>query len=227
MEKKYNEALQEEMATVPMEVVCEEFARRVREEGLGGSELQEVVDDRWAELTGCVQRAADKTVGRLKFQSRLPQDFFTAELEGQRDQLLAAQVAAQEAQLEGAESQLQIRLRYRALTNAAKQYRVRLRHRRTQLFTSAVDKLSHPSTMGAFMRMVKGARKRKTGGSCKLDPGMINRHIEHFRSIFRGNPTGTILDEANWAAALPPACELNLGLVVNIGTVTEKIKALP
>jgi hypothetical protein len=227
VEKKYNEALQEEMATVPMVVVCEEFARRVREEGLAGAELQEVVDDRWAELTECVQRAADRTVGRLKFQSRLPQDFFTAELEGQRDQLLSAQVAAQEAQLEGTESQLQIWLRYRALTNAAKQYRVSLRHRRTQLFTSAVDKLSHPSNMGAFMRMVKGARKRKTGRGCKLDPEKIDSHIEHFRSTFGGDPTGTLLTEANLAAAPPPACELNLGLVVNIGTVTEKVKALP
>ena len=47
------------------------------------------------------------------------------------------------------------------------------------------------------MRMVKGARKRKTGRGCKLDPGMINSHIEHFRSTFGGDPTGTLLGEAN------------------------------
>ena len=116
-EAKYQKALEEELAGVPLEAKCRELAQKVQEDGLGGDELQAKVDDMWAALIGCIQRAADQSVGHLKYQSRTPRDFWTQGLEEERDQVVAMQMAAQEAQLEGTESQMQIWLRYRKATN--------------------------------------------------------------------------------------------------------------
>ena len=212
---------------MPLVEECRELVRQAQEDGLRGDELQAQVDDMWAELSGCIQRAADQSVGRLKYQSRTPQDFWTQDLEQERDRVVATQMAAQEAQLEGAESRTQIRLRYRNATKQVNQYRVSLRCRRTELFHSAVDKLGHPSNAGAFMRMVKGARKRQTGGGCALDPDKVDTYVDHFKTTFGGDPTGTPLSPAEQAAGQPSAPELTLNQVITEAQVCKKVKALP
>ncbi len=95
------------------------------------------------------------------------------------------------------------------------------------MFRDAVDKLGHPSNSAAFMRMVKGARKRQTGGGCALDPSKVDTYVEHFKSTFGGAPTGAPLTPEQMPEAVPAAPELLWEHVVNAGSVEAKIKALP
>lgn len=227
VEAQYAEALAEEMVGRNMEGECQELSRRVMAEGLSGEELQGSVDTQWASITAAIQRAADRTVGRLKFQSRTPRDFWTQDLEQERDHVVTAQIEAQDAQLGGLESLHQVRQRFASATSKVNRYRVSIRRRRTEMFRLAVDKLGNPTNAGAFMRMVKGARKRKTGGGCALDPDQVDTYVEHFKTTFGGVPTGTPLPPAEMANAEAAAPELALGLVINMGAVTEKVKALP
>ena len=77
------------------------------------------------------------------------------------------------------------------------------------------------------MRMVKGARKRQTGGGCALDPNKVDTYVEHFKTTFGGDPTGTLLSPAEQLAGQPSAPELALNQVITEALVCKKVKALP
>ncbi len=100
VEKKYAESLAKEMAEETVVEECRELEHKMQEEGVSGARLQAQVDDLWNRITGCIHRAARQTVGRLRFQSHTPKDFWTAALEAEHAELVPARMEAQDAQLE-------------------------------------------------------------------------------------------------------------------------------
>jgi hypothetical protein len=76
--------------------------------------------------------------------------------------------------------------------------------------------------------MVKGARKRKIGGGCALDPNNIDEDIKHFEGTFGGQPTGVPLSQAEAAAiSVPTAPELTVSSLINHESVYATIRKLP
>jgi Reverse transcriptase (RNA-dependent DNA polymerase) len=115
--------------------------------------------------------------------------------------------------------------RAKLMTNKQHLYRAHLHDRQTEMFRSAVDELGKPSNNAAFMRMVKGARKRQAGGGCALDPEKVDEYVEHFWGTFGGEPKGQPL-EANAPQAEVQA-EMALADLINVRTITQTLQKLP
>ena len=198
--KRYLKALELVKGTrlAEVETECWEGIQRIREGGVQRGELQQMVDTLWKKLVGIIHSAAEGTVGKLEFDNRTPQEFWTEELEAERNAVMEEQRAFQR-ELDGGEmSRVNLRNKAKMLANHQRWYRAKLNNRRTEMFRSAVDKLGQPSNTATFMRMVKGAKKRQSGGGCALDPGKVDEYVEHFHNTFGGEPTGQPL-EANMA----------------------------
>jgi Reverse transcriptase (RNA-dependent DNA polymerase)/Endonuclease-reverse transcriptase len=224
---RYKERLKELVA----EATVEEESVKARElvgcGALVGDEIQAVVDKQWAQIKRCIDSAAASTVGKLRWDSRVAPNFWTEELEEQREEADRALRDAQEAMMEGQESTEEVGRRFDHSTNHMRDYRAALRRRGTELFRRWADDIGQPKKSAAFMRMVKGARKRQTGGGCALNPDMVDTYVDHFQSTFGGIPTGIPLSRGEWATAVEPASELDAESIVSKSTVRTKVKSLP
>ena len=225
--KRYADTLGTDTQLPHITAQCQEALDAVKGGTLVGAARQARTDDLWAGIVGRVHMAAHHTVGRLRFQARTPRDFWTEALEQERDEVVAAQLDAQGAILSGAATGQQARARHQQVAGRMATYRANLRTRGTTLFQTAVDNLSRPSNSAAFMRMVKGARKRQSGGGCALDPAQADTYVDHFRTTFGGEPTGNRYNPPEGEAPHPQATEISLELVVNTGQVKKTIQKLP
>ena len=225
--KRYAQALWTDTQLQHITTQCQEALDAVNGGTLVGAALQARTDDLWAGIVGRVHRAAHHTVGRLQFQARTPRDFWTEALEQERDEVVAAQLAAQEAILSGAATGQQARAQHHQVATRMALYRANLRARGTTLFQTAVDNLGRPSNSAAFMRMVKGARKRQNGGGCALDPAKADTYVDHFKTTFGGQPTGNRYQPPEGEAPCLPGIEIPLRSVINPFQVERTIKNLP
>ncbi|RKP15593.1 hypothetical protein ROZALSC1DRAFT_26293, partial [Rozella allomycis CSF55] len=84
---------------------------------------------------------------------------------------------------------------YRRVREANEVFRDRLHKRRVEVFHSIVTDLAKPQNNGAFMRMVRSVKKRKTKDHCQLDTRKMNDHIQFYKSTFGSEPMGLYQDE--------------------------------
>ena len=225
VEKRYLEALKSTGELAQWEAKCKEVTQQVCTGAQEVEGMQNRVDTLWKELVGVIHRAADHTVGKLEFDNRTPQGFWTQELEDEREAVMEEQAAFQEEALAGNSSRVTLRNRAKSVANQQRWYRAKLSDRKTEMFRATVDKLGRPSNTAAFMKMVKGARKRHSGGGCALDPGKVDEYVEHFRTTFGGNPNGWPLKSNTPQVETEP--ELTLGELINTSSVAKVLRKLP
>ena len=157
--------------------------------------IQHHVDQSWNAIKSWIEQAAETTIGTLVVHDRLPEDFWTDEMEATREAIIEAISELQDAITSERPSltPAEIEARSKALTQSQRSYRVSLKQRRTKLFEDAVDNLAEPQNLSSFLRMTKNARARQTKSGCKLDPDAIDTHAQHFVSTFGGQPTGQVI----------------------------------
>ena len=224
--ERYLEALVSSGELTAVEGECREATRQAREGELEDAAVrQHRVNELWGQIVGIVHRAAEKTVGKLEFDNRTPKEFWTEELEMERNALMEDQATYQGEVLAGTLPQATLQNRARTLANNQRRYRARLRDRKTAMFRSAVDELGKPSNSAAFMRMVKGARKRQSGGGCALDPAKVDEYMEHFRGTFGGEPKGQPLEANIPQAAAQP--EMAIAELINPATILKVLQTQP
>ena len=224
---RYSEKLKEQVGRAPIATECLEARDQVEQGVLAGDAVQAVVDEKWAQIKGCIDRAAEGTVGKLRWDSRVSRNFWTEELEEQREEADMALQEAQQAMMGGEEAAGEVGRRFDHSTNHMRDYRAALRRRGTEMFRRWADDIGKPSKSAAFLRMVKGARKRQTGGGCALDPEQVDTYVDHFKSTFGGTPTGAPLTQAERGAAVELAEEEWLETTVTKSAVRTKVKSLP
>ena len=149
--KKYMDALHKD-TRLP------EFAPECLE--LRSTELDQVIVNLlWRRIRECINDAAGKTIGRLRFHMHSSAQFWTEELQEERAEANAMQEAAQDEILA---LHPQARLAYQRAADHMKLYRTKLQQRVTAVYREHMDELGRPQNMAAFQCTVKGARKRLT-----------------------------------------------------------------
>ena len=163
------------------------------------------IDIAWQGIKHWIEDAASKSVGMMVISDRIPEDYWTDDLVEMREAIQTSMMELQQAITDptSALSTQECRVRAAVITGIQRNYRIAGKARRKALFEKAVDDLGNPQNAGPFMRMIKGARARRSKTGCKLNPDRINEDAEYFKNTFGGNPTGTpqrfgpSLDNAN------------------------------
>ena len=223
--RRYLTALGSNRELVAVTRECNKATQQIQRGEIRGAALQDTVDVLWRQLVGIIHQAAAHTIGRLEFDNRSPKDFWTEALEGERHMQMEEQAAFQREVLAGTLSTVQLRNRAKAVSNKQRTYRAALCNRQTEMFRTAVDALGKPSNSAAFMRMVKGARKRRSGGGCALDPDKADEYVEHFKGTFGGKPKGHPLETDD--PLVETREEMALADLINATTVSKVLENLP
>jgi hypothetical protein len=162
------------------------------------------VENMWRIVREWILQAARDSLGILKFSSRVNKDFWTPELQEQRDELIRLTTTAQELCGSNASPEIK-RLVSSQLTARNKDFRSSLGKRKSEVFETMINNLSEPQNSGAFLRMVSCIQRRKNGSGCQLEPDALDEHINYFRSTFGGEPEPARpsnprnLEPAEWA----------------------------
>ena len=217
----YKQALEEDEELPAMARRCGEVEALAGRDELDTATLQSRIDDAAADLFEALARAARPTVGYLRCTPRTAKEFWTRDLELERDAMLASVAASRTAPLAG----VQRAALFADARNRVREFRVNIERRRTNRFHTHFDQLGRVRTSASFLRSVKGMQKRKSRSGCALDPAHLPDHLEHFRSTWGGEPTGQAPMEPEGPAQFVP--DLDLDDLVCRGTVRATLEKLP
>ena len=156
---------------------------------------QKLIDQSWDSVKSWMSSAAITSIGVLHYHNHMPQDFWTEELEQERDRVQTAVSSLQENVVAHRHSSQALKEQAIAVTQLQQTYRVSLKQRRTVLFENAVDNLAIPQNAGSFMRMIRGAQSRRSRTGCKLDPSQLDVHAQYYLNTFGGAPAGNHLEQ--------------------------------
>lgn len=194
----------------------------LRAETLEGEELQARLDGLCDGLVSRLSLAAEKALGKRVYDTRIPRDFWTQELDEEREAARAALIEAMAAKRDPTVPDARVRELWNSSRARTEKLGENLRKRATHKFQKAVDEASNP----ALMKMVKCSQSRNSGGGCALDPEKIDDFAGHFDGTFGGASTGEVPDLAE-PGKVPERAELAVEEVVNFGSVRKTVKELP
>ena len=153
-------------------------------------ELQEAdnINLKWVKVREWIERAALQSFGKGKFKRGLNTRFLNQELIDLRRRI--------ELEVNEYVDRFEVlTLRRRRawserITRLNGEYRSATQQRRKEVFRESMNELGQKQKHAAFMRIIKGGRKRGNRQTCKLEPDMIDEYADHFRTTFGAVPTG-------------------------------------
>lgn len=203
---KYREEIQESSQAV-LQYIRDVHTQVAESQGLAERmDQQDGINLIWNEIQRWIENAAATSCGTFRYKSSTNQRFWDDEETRAAHQRVQDSTAELHGIMLNHPSRLVRRGAAQELKRLNQELRAQLKKRRADVWDEMVNNLADQQNQGAFLRMVKNQKGRRSRKVSKLKPQDMENHEQHFETTFGGSPNG-IVDEFEGGNEIPANLE--------------------